>query len=97
MCKSCDEMLSLQKFIYEGTYVDELDTFMTTNIAVNQKLEEIPKYAKFMRTIRNLEKNIEKIAYSCDLNVYIGTSPTIRLKRKLIIKDVLDLILLHTD
>ena len=56
MCKSCDEMLSLQKFIYEGTYVDELDTFMTTNIAVNQRLEEIPKYSKYLRTIRNLEK-----------------------------------------
>ena len=97
VCKSCNEMLYLQKFIYEGTYVEELDTFMTTNIAVNQRLEEIPKYVKFMRTIRNLEKNIEKIAYSSDLNVYLGTSPTIRLKRKLIIKDVLDLILLHTE
>jgi hypothetical protein len=97
ICKSCNELLSIKKFIYEGTYVEELDTFMTTNIAVNQRLEEIPKYSKFMRTIRNLEKNIEKIAYSCDLNVYIGTSPTIRLKRKLIIKDVLDLILLHTE
>jgi len=97
MCKSCNEMLYLQKFIYEGTYVEELDTFMTTNIAINQKLEEMPKYSKFMRTIRNLEKNIEKIAYSTDLNVYLGTSPTIRLKRKLVIKDVLDLILLHTE
>jgi hypothetical protein len=97
VCKSCNEMLYLQKFIYEGTYVDELDTFMTTNIAVNQKLEEIPKYSKYLRTIRNLEKNIEKIAYSTDLSVYLGTSPTVRLKRKLIIKDVLDLILLHTE
>ena len=97
VCKSCNEMLYLQKFIYEGTYVEELDTFMTTNIAINQKLEEIPKYSKYMRTIRNLEKNIEKIAYASDLTSYIGTSPTIRLKRKLIIKDVLDLILLHTE
>jgi hypothetical protein len=97
ICKSCNEILSLKKYIYEGTYVEELDTFMTTNIAVNQRLEEIPKYSKFMRTIRNLEKNIEKIAYSSDLMSYLGTSPTIRLRRKLIIKDVLDMILLHTE
>ena len=37
-CKSCNEELSIKKFIYEGTYVEELDTFMTTNIAVNQRL-----------------------------------------------------------
>lgn len=97
ICKSCNEILSIKKYIYEGTYVEELDTFMTTNIAVNQKLEEIPKYTKFMKTIRNLEKNIEKIAYSTDLNLYLGSTPTIRLRRKLIIKDVLDIILLHTD
>lgn len=97
LCKSCNEELSIRKFIYEGTYVEELDTFMTTNIAVNQKLEEIPKYSKYLRTIRNLEKNIEKISYSTDLTAYIGSNPTIRLKRKLLIKDVLDLILLHTE
>lgn len=97
ICKSCNEILSIKKFIYEGTYVEELDTFMTTNIAVNQKLEEIPKYSKFMKSIRNLEKNIEKIAFSTDLTFYLGTSPTIRLRKKLVIKDVLDMILLHTE
>jgi len=97
VCKSCNEELSIKKFIYEGTYVEELDTFMTTNIAINQRLEEIPKYSGFLRIIRNLEKNVEKIAYAGDLITFIGTSPTIRLKRKLIIKDVLDLILLHTE
>ena len=97
VCKSCNEELSIKRFIYEGTYVQELDTFMTTNIAINQRLEEIPKYSTFLRIIRNLEKNIEKVAYSADINTLIGSTPTIRLKRKLIIKDVIDLILLHTD
>ena len=97
ICKSCNEFLSIKKYIYEGTYVEELDIFMTTNIAVNQKLEEIPKYVKYIRTIRTLEKNIEKIAYSADLNLYLGSIPTVRLRRKLIIKDVLDIILLHTE
>lgn len=97
ICKSCNEILSIKKYIYEGTYNTETDTFMTTNIVVNQKLEENPKYSKYTRIIRNLEKNIEKIAYLADLNLYIGSTPTIRLKRKLIIKDVLDMILLHTE
>ena len=97
ICKSCDEMLLLKKFVFEGTYIKESETFQTTNIAVIQKLETISKYSGLLRSIRNLEKNIEKIAYSAEINSYIGSNPTIKLKRKMIIKDVLDIILLHTD
>ena len=97
ICKSCNEVVQIQKFVFEGTYVEELDTFLTTSMAVNQKLEEIPKYAKYMRTIRNIEKNIEKFAYSMDILAYIGNTPVIKLKRKMVIKDIIDLILIHTE
>ena len=97
ICKSCSELLDLKKYVYEGTYVAELDTFMTTSLAVNQKLHEIPKYAKYSRTIRNIEKNIEKICYAVNLSYYIGNTPILKLRRKTIIKDVIDLILIHTE
>jgi hypothetical protein len=96
ICKSCSEMLDLKKYVYEGTYVAELDTFMTTNLAISSKLESLPKYEKYTRTIRNIEKNIEKICYSMNLQYYIGNTPTIKLRRKMIIKDVIDMVLLHT-
>ena len=96
ICKSCNEMLNIKKYVYEGTYVKELDTFQTTNLAVSQNLEKIPKYSKFTRTIRNLEKNLEKICYTINLNYYIGNIPTIKLRRKIVVKDVIDLILVHT-
>jgi hypothetical protein len=96
ICKSCSETLNLKKYVYEGTYVPELDTFLTTNLAANQKLENIPKYNKYTRTIRNLEKNIEKICGLLNLNYYIGNTPIIKLRRKTIIKDVIDLVLIHT-
>ena len=97
LCKSCNEVLSLKKFVYEGTYVAELDTFLTTSLAVNQKLEELPKYKKYLRTIKNLEKNLEKIAYSTELSYYLGNTAITKLHRKTIIKDVIDLILIHTN
>jgi hypothetical protein len=96
ICKSCSETLNLRKYVYEGTYVPELDTFLTTNLAANQKLESIPKYNKYTRTIRNLEKNIEKICGMINLNYYIGNTPVIKLRRRTIIKDVIDLVLIHT-
>lgn len=97
ICKSCNEMLNLKKYIYEGTYVKELDTFLTTNIAVNQDLFNIPKYSKYSRSIRNIEKNLEKLCYSLNLNYYLGNTPVIKLRRRMVIKDVIDLILIHTQ
>jgi hypothetical protein len=96
ICKSCNEMLQLRKYVYEGTYNAETDTFMTTSLAVNQKLEEIPKYKTLTRTINNLNKNIEKIAYLCDINFYLGNSSTSKLHRKTLIKDIIDLIQIHS-
>jgi len=97
ICKSCGESVSLQKFIVEGTYVEELDTFLTTSMGFNQILEEIPKYKKYIKSIKNIDKNIEKFCYSIDLISYLGNTPIPRLKRRLIIKDVIDLILIHTQ
>ena len=63
ICKSCNELLLLDKYISEGTYNKELDQFMTTSIIVHQKLIKLPQYTDLKKTISNLEKNLEKIAY----------------------------------
>ena len=69
---------------------------MTTNLATNQRLENIPKYSKYTRSIRNIEKNLEKICGILNINYYIGNTPVIKLRRRTVIKDVIDLILIHT-
>lgn len=97
ICKSCGEMLALTKYVKEGNYNAELDEFMITSLAVNQQLTELPKYMNYKRTINNLGKNLEKIAYSIDLTYYLGNDLTTKLRRKTIIKDTIDLILLHTE
>lgn len=96
ICKSCGEVLNLKKFVKEGTYIKEKDTFLTTSLAVNFELKKIPKYANYNRTIKNIEKNIEKLAFSTNLNNYLGNSPIIMLRRRMIMKDSIDLILIHT-
>jgi hypothetical protein len=97
VCKSCNEILSIQKYVYEGTYIKELDQFMTTSLVVNENLYNIPKYTNLKRTIVKLEQIIEKIAHMAELSYYIGNDITTQLHRKLVIKDTIDLILLHTD
>lgn len=96
ICKSCGELLEVQKFIFEGTYVEELDVYLTTSMSLNINLYEVEKYKNLTRTIRNLDKLIERIAYFSDLTQYVGSNDIIKLKRKVIVKDCIDLIMLHT-
>jgi len=97
ICKSCGETVQIQKYVSEASFTPEGDTIITTSPIVNQNLEQIPKYSKFLKTIRNIEKNIEKFAYSIDLVSYVGNTPVIKLRRKMIVKDTIDLVLLHTE
>jgi hypothetical protein len=98
ICKSCGEVLEVQKFTFESTYIEELDTyFLTTSSFVNLNLEDIAKYSKFTRIIRNIDKIIERIGYFSDMIQFVGSTPVVKLKRKSIIKDTIDLILLHTN
>ena len=97
LCKSCNEGLLIKKFVSEGFYNKDSEEFMTSSIIINQRLEELPKYMKLNRTIKNLEKNLEKIAYIAGLTAYLGNTPVIKLHRKTIIKDTIDLILLHSE
>ena len=97
ICKSCKENLNIYKYVGDVVYNEDMNTFSTTSVAVTQKLEDIPKYSKYLRAIRNIEKTIEKIAFTLELSSFLGNTPVIKLKRKLIIKDVIDLILIHTE
>ena len=97
ICKSCNEMLYLQKYVQEGSYDKESDQFLTTSLIVTERFEDNPKYSKFLRVIRNLEKNIEKVAITINLLSYIGNDSTTKLKRKIVVKDIIDLILVHTE
>ena len=97
VCKSCNESLYLQKYVVEGTYVEELDEFLTTSLVVTERFEDNPIYSKYIKVIRNIEKNIEKIAHTIDLIYYVGNQPNTRLHRKTLIKDIIDIILLHSE
>ena len=70
---------------------------MTTSIAVNQNLERIPKYRIYNRTIKNLDRLIERIGLLANFNILLGNTAIIKLRRRLIVKDILDMVLTHTD
>uniref|UniRef100_A0A6C0H787 Uncharacterized protein n=1 Tax=viral metagenome TaxID=1070528 RepID=A0A6C0H787_9ZZZZ len=97
VCKSCNELLDITKFIYSGTYIEELNTFITTSIIINQNLETISKYSTYTRTIKNIERIIERISQIMNNTVYLGNDIIIKSRRRMLIKDIIDIILIHTN
>ena len=89
VCKSCSQLLDIKKFV--------ADTFQggvfTLNLSSSsQPLEELSKYEKFIKSIKNIDKIIERIGYVINLNSYVGNIPIVRLKRQEITKTTIDLI-----
>jgi len=89
ICKSCSQLLDIKKFIadsYQGG-------IFTLNLSSSsQPLEELSKYEKFGKSIKNIDKIIERIAYVINMNMYVGNIPIVRLKRQEITKTTIDLI-----
>ena len=89
ICKSCSQLLDIKKFIAE-TYQGGVFTLNLSSSS--QKLEELSKYEKFGKSIKNIDKIIDRIGYVMNLNMYVGNMPMARLKRQEITKTTIDLI-----
>lgn len=94
ICKSCGALINLKNYVLDGSYDDD-GKFVSFNMPLEVPIEDIPEYEKYKSTIRNLEKIIERIASISSINSLTGTSYTIKTRIKRIVKDAIDLILIH--
>lgn len=94
ICKSCSALVNIGNFVQEGSY-DEEGHFLSFNVTINVPLEDIPEYEKYKSSIRNLGKIVERFASIFKINTLIGSSNSIRIKIRQIIKDTIDLLLIH--
>lgn len=95
ICKSCSEIINLKKYINDWTSSTEEGIALT--ISLNAQLEELPEYEKFNRSIKNLDKIVEKICAGLNLNILTGNKPQTKIKRQEIIKMLIDLILIQNE
>lgn len=93
ICKSCGVQLNIKKFILDGTFDDESQRFVTFSMPLDSALEDIPEYAKYNIAIRHIDKILEKIATICGIPYFIGTSYSVKFRRKNVTKDVIDIML----
>ena len=97
ICKSCNEVLYIKKYVKDEAYLDELELFVTTELIVNSNFEQLPKYSIYLKSIKNIEKIIEKIANGINLEKLIGNAPVVILQKKILTRDIIDIILIHTE
>ena len=93
VCKSCGFYLNIRKFVTDGTYDNSVQKWIPTGMTLDTPLEDIPEYEKYRGSIRNLDKFIERIAMITGIGYYLGAGQTPKSRRKLVVKDAIDIIL----
>jgi hypothetical protein len=97
ICKSCGEGLAINKYVGDVIYNKESEIATTVSFRVTIELDKVAKYSKYVKIIKILDKMITRISSILSLSIYLGNTITTIFLRKSIIKDVLDLILVHTE
>lgn len=94
-CKSCGIMLSVKKYIFHGYYDRNDGKYKPLNLQEDSRWQTSRKYEDYNLVIKNLDKNIDKICNISNISGYIGSSSNAINQRSGIIKNVIDIILLH--
>lgn len=95
VCKSCSTLLNIKKYIIDGEYDSDTQRFVTYSMPMEVALEDIPEYEKYRTSIRNMDKLAERIAVIGNIPYFIGTTLSIKWRRKAVIKDAIDLLLIN--
>lgn len=97
VCKSCGTLLNIKKYILDGEYDGDTQKFITYSMPMEVALEDIAEYEKYKSSIRNIDKLLERIAVIANVPYFMGSSLSIKWRRKAVIKDVIDLLLLNNS
>jgi hypothetical protein len=89
VCKSCYQLIDLSKFSTE-IYPGSDSIAVSYNLQI--ELETIYEYKPFTKSIKNLDKIIEKITYGANITYFVGSSQETKYRRQEMIKNVIDLI-----
>ena len=92
ICKSCKQYLDVKNYL-----INDYDGISGIDVVINNKknLSEMKEYEKFSIIIKNLDKLIERIGRINNLSLYVGNEQIVKIRREEIIKNIIDLIIIH--
>jgi hypothetical protein len=94
-CKSCGFELGISRYLTDGSFDNETGRYISFGMQMEFALEDIPEYTKYNRSIKIIDKLIEKIGSIMNMTHIMGTHPNARWKRKSIVKNTIDLLELN--
>ncbi|MCJ7636833.1 MAG: hypothetical protein MUO21_05025, partial [Nitrososphaeraceae archaeon] len=94
VCKSCGALVNLKNYVTVGTYDDD-GRFVSMNMIMPVDIEDMPGYEKYKASIKNIEKIVDRVASVSNIRTLTGTSTTIKNRIGKIVKDTIDLLLVH--
>jgi len=95
ICKSCDLPINLKNYVLSGSY-DSDGNFVSFSTPFEVPIEDIPEYEKYKSTIRDLIKIVDRIGSVAGINTITGNTKSIKIRIRQIVKEVLDMVLVHT-
>ena len=96
ICKSCGFLIDIDRYIQDGVF-DSEKGFVTFTMPMDTNLEDIEEYARLSFTLKVMDKNMEKIASSVGIPYFVGSSSTIKWRRKGVIKNTIDMVTQNTQ
>ena len=97
MCKSCSSLLNIKKYVPDGSFNDITGQYIAFATPLDIQLEDIEEYDKYKNILRGVDKFIDKIANISGIQYYTGVTYTSKSRRKTLVKDTIDLILLNNQ
>ena len=94
ICKSCSNQVNIKNYVTDGSH-DSDGRFITFSMPVEIPIEDLPEYQKYKTVIRNVDKLIERISSVINIPYFIGSGIQTKNRRRVINKNVIDLLLIH--
>lgn len=95
VCKSCGSQINIKKYILDGSFDNKTQTYVTYSVHMDVNIEETPEYEKYKTSIRSLDKIIDRVANIIGYQGLNGIAYSNKIKRKSLIKEIIDLVINH--
>jgi hypothetical protein len=93
ICKSCYQFIDVKKYMHDS-FSSNLSN-VALSVPLEAELENIPEYEKYNKAIKNMDKNVEKLAYISGIHYYLGNNLSNKYRRQDIVKYTIDLVTLQ--
>jgi hypothetical protein len=97
VCRLCSQFLPMKEYYQDGKFNNTTQKYTTNYVPINIPLDEIKEYTKYSNNINHIDGLVKRLSLITGTNMLTGTSPNDVLKRKSIIKNILDIILKHNQ